>query len=199
MPAAATSASRACSCTGSGVVRLLDLLHARRHPGPERAERACGEPEAGPDLPGEAGDRGLAVGAGDRGDAARLALEQARRHQRQPAARVGVQDQRHRQRQAGERRVAEHRGGAAREGIVDERPAVGPAARQRREQRAGATARDPALSAGDLDLLPAGAADRQPWIEQARQPHPCSPPAGDTPSSHQAPPRSWAPSGRSGR
>ena len=27
----------------------------------------------------------------------------------------------------------------------------------------------------DLDLSPAGALNRQPWIEQSVQPHPCSP------------------------
>ncbi len=47
-----------------------------------------------PDLAGEMGDRGLAVGAGDGGDRARLPAIKSRRQQRQPAPRVGVGDDR---------------------------------------------------------------------------------------------------------
>ena len=48
---------------------------------------AC-KPSARPDLPREGGDRGLAAGAGDRGDGAGLAREKFRRRQGQRAARV---------------------------------------------------------------------------------------------------------------
>ena len=44
--------------------------------------------ERRPDLPREGGDRGLAAGAGDRGDGSGLAREEFRRGQRQRAARI---------------------------------------------------------------------------------------------------------------
>ena len=110
-------------------------------------------PEAGPDLAGEAGDRGLAVGAGHRDHARGLALEPPRREQREAAARILVQDQRHRKRAPGERRVREHRGGAPRHGIVDEAAPVRPAAGNRHEQGPGPDLARVGGKAGDLDLL----------------------------------------------
>ena len=92
--------------------------------------------ELGPELHREAGDRGLAAGAGHGGDPARLAAVEAGRDQRQAAPRVGVEHQRHSQPGVGQVGRGQDRGGAARDRVGDEPAAVGPAARQRREQPA---------------------------------------------------------------
>ena len=94
----------------------------------EGAERGRRVTEVAPELARETGDRSLAAGAGDRGDAARLAAEPARRDQGEPAARVGVEHQRHAERAAGKIGTGEHGGGTAGDGIGDEAAAVGAAA-----------------------------------------------------------------------
>ena len=95
-PLSARSASRRCRVIGSGVVwvergrdRALDA---------DGAEVDRGLAERLPDLAGEARDRGLAVGAGDRDHHLGLVAEPAARGDGERPARLVVQDHRHRQR-----------------------------------------------------------------------------------------------------
>ena len=64
---------------GSGEARIV--LHSGGDD-PERAEACRLKAELGPDLAGEARDRGLAGGTRDRGDRARLAAVEARSDER---------------------------------------------------------------------------------------------------------------------
>ena len=64
------------------------VFFAPRRDHADGADAGGVKPERGPDLPREGGDRGLAAGAGDRGDGAGLAREKFRRRQGQRAARV---------------------------------------------------------------------------------------------------------------
>ena len=111
----------------------------RAGPGRAQAERPEARrfaPLMTPDLPGEADHRGLAVGAGDRGDHLGLAPVEARRHERQTPARVVVGHQADRrlvvlERGSGRR---QHGDRAVVDGVIDIAAAVLPAARQGGEQ-----------------------------------------------------------------
>ncbi len=146
---------------------------------PERPERGRRLTERGPELHREAGDRGLAAGAGHRDDGARLAAIEAGRDQRQAAARIGVEHQRHAELGPGEIGRGEDHAGAARDRIGNEPAAIGPAAGQGREQPARLHRARIGAEAGDLDRgrgrASGGALHRHPRTEQAAQPHPGSP------------------------
>ncbi len=92
----------------------------------EGAEARRLQAEMAPDLPGEAGHRGLAVGSGDRRHGLGLAAMEACRHQGQPAPRVVVGDQAHRRHAGLERGPArrEHGHGAVAHRLVDVGAAV---------------------------------------------------------------------------
>ena len=79
--------------TGSGVVSAPGAPPGRRYEA-ERAEARRRVAERGPDLAREMGDRGLAVGAGDGGDRARLAPVEPGGEEGEAALRIGVGDDR---------------------------------------------------------------------------------------------------------
>ena len=93
--------------------------------------------QPGPDLTGEIGDGGLAVGAGHGDHGFRLLAEEARRHagQAQPRVGVGYYGNRTVQRNAG---GGQHGARAAPDGVGDEAAAIGPGPGQGGEQKAGA-------------------------------------------------------------
>ncbi len=123
----------------------------------ERAEARRAPAVALPDLAGEGRDRGLAVGAGDGGDGGGLGRVEARRHQREAAARVGVGDHPHRRRAGLQRGEGggvgdQHGGSALGHGLVDEAGAVGAAAGKGREEKAGLNRARIRGEAGDLRI-----------------------------------------------
>jgi hypothetical protein len=122
---------------------------------PERAERGGAGAAGDPDLAQEVGGAGLAVGAGDGDDAARLRAMKGGRHQRQRPARIGRGDQwahRHAGRPFGAFR-GEHGRGAAFDRVRDESAAIGMRARQGGEHHAGADRAAVGRQAGDRDVL----------------------------------------------
>ena len=178
-PLSARSASSRCSVIGSGVVcaercrdRALDPDGAEVHR--RLAERL-------PDLPGEARDRGLAVGAGDRDHDLGLAAEPAARGDGERAPRVVAQDHRHRSgpsaaSASGEaRRVGQdRRPRPSASAVGDELRAMRPAAGQRREEVPGARVAAVDREAGELRQRPrpvAGAprAGQEPQRLEPRQ------------------------------
>ena len=121
---------------------------------PERAEACRGVARHRPDFAGEMSDRGLAVGAGDGGDDARLAAVKPRRHKRQPTPRIGVDDDRDSVRAlaAGDQVRLRRRSGSP-------RPRVRPPRRQnaRPSKRAPGSAanRKPGRTARESAVMPA--------------------------------------------
>ena len=95
-PASASSASSACSVSGSGVVWVSGRETAPSTPDGAEVHRALAERL--PDLPGEARDRGLAVGAGHRDHHLGLVAGPARRGQRERPARIVGKNDRHAER-----------------------------------------------------------------------------------------------------
>ena len=93
-----------CSVIGSGVVRLPSP-GASEVCSPSVPRLAARLPEAGPELAGEHGDRGLAAGAGHRGDRARLRPEKSRGDPRQRGTRL-LGDQRRQLGRASRRRAS---------------------------------------------------------------------------------------------
>ena len=150
---AASSARSRCSATGSGVVSAP----GRRPAGdtrPSVPRLAAGWPSAGPDLAGEMRDRGLAVGAGDRGDRPRLPRDRSA----PPAGRGGAAGWgRRRSRRGGALSASSAERGRRRRSGSRRRPSR-PPRRQRRGRRAG---------------VPRNAANRKPgwtWRESAVSP-----------------------------
>ncbi len=102
----------------------------------ERAEAGGADAEPIPDLPREAGDRGLAVGAGDRRGEGRLAAVEAGGELGQAAARLRVDDDRNALGVGFGGAAAEHGHGALLQRLGDEDVTVGLGARERREELA---------------------------------------------------------------
>ena len=100
---------------------------------PQGAETCCRIAKPYPELAGEFDGRGLAAGAGDGDDMARLAGKELRRHQRQSPARVVI---RHQECTCGHLgvRFGQHGDGPLGDRLIDVATAVGLRARQRREQ-----------------------------------------------------------------
>ena len=96
----------------------------------QRAEAGGADAEPIPDLPGEAGDRGLAVGAGDRRREGRLAAVEAGGELGQAAARLRVDDDRDALAVGLGRGPAEHRHRTLLERLGDEDVPVGLGARE---------------------------------------------------------------------
>ena len=117
----------------------------------QRAQARGPPAEQLPDLAREFGGGGLAAGAGDRGDDARLAGEEAGRHQGQAAARVLIGDKRDAGRQLGAG-GRQHGDGALGGGLGDEAAAVGLAPRQGSEEEAGLDLARIGGESADLDL-----------------------------------------------
>ena len=91
----------------------------------QRAQARRRVPEAGPQLPGERRDRGLAAGAGDRRHDARLPCEKTRRDPRQRRPRLRGDQGRHRDCR-GDAGVAQHGHRPGRQCIGEIAAAVGP-------------------------------------------------------------------------
>ena len=109
-------------------------------------------PERGEDLARELGDRGLAAGAGDGDDRCRLGRIEARRHQRQRAARLGGAEHHHTGGTATSAPILGEDGdGALGDRIGDEAGPVGLGAGDRGEQAAGPHLAAVGGDAGDLD------------------------------------------------
>ena len=131
-PSSASRSRAAWSATGSGVVRLpYSVPSAADHA--ERADAGRLVAGGGEDLAGEIGDRGLAAGAGDGDEMRRLARMEARRDQRQRAARIVGADDRHVGLDGGIP-ARQDRDGAPGNGVGDEAGAVGGRPGQRGKQ-----------------------------------------------------------------
>ena len=104
----------------------------RRHQ-PDGADAGRGMTEPLPDLPRKGGDRGLAAGAGDRGDRRGLPRIKSRRGQRQRAARIRRDHERNAA-IARRRMIARDRDRAGCDRGIDKARAVGLAAGERKEQ-----------------------------------------------------------------
>ena len=119
------------------------------------AERCGLAAERGEDLAGEVGDRGLAAGAGDGDDGVGLRAEEARRHQRERAARLLRRQDRYAL-GAGDFGAAlyEDGGRALGDRIGNEAGAVGLGSGERGKQPAGTDLAAVGREAGDLDVSP---------------------------------------------
>ncbi len=127
----------------------------RRHS--QRAEARRGIAGRHPYLAGEMGDRGLAVGAGDGRDGARLPAVKARRQQRQPPPRIGVGDDGDVRASFGRkiecrRVVGQDRRRPARRRGAGKTPPVEPGAGQCCKQKAGANLARIGGDAGDVGI-----------------------------------------------
>ena len=105
-----------------------------RHDDAQRAEAGGTAAELGPDLAGEFGRRGLAAGAGDGRDAARLLAIEDGGHQRQAPARIGI-DQQDGAGWHGRAGLGQYRDRALGHRLVDKAPPVGPGSGQCREDK----------------------------------------------------------------
>ena len=150
----------------------------------ERAEARRRVPDRRPDLAREMHDRGLAVGAGDGGDRARLPAIELRRQQRQPALRIGVRHDRDaaalfRRKGKGFGVVGKDGSGAARHGLARETAPVLPRAGQRREQKSRLNGSRIGRETGDLEVGEPGG--RRHGSDQVSNSQPACP-AGFRPS-----------------
>ena len=160
---------------GIGRSQPRALRHAGRHQ-PESSERGRLVGAQGPELPQKVGRAGLAVGAGDGRDAARLRSRHESRHLRQTAARLGVQDQgarRHAGGPVGALRRQNGRG-SARHGIGDIVPSVMRAPRKGCEEIARLHLAAVRGDAADIDISGprwAGPAVAGSCLHQINEPH----------------------------
>jgi hypothetical protein len=180
----AASASTRCRVIGSGVVWASGGFQAPSTPVVPRL--TASRPIALPDLAGEAGHRGLAVGAGDRDHRFGLRAEPQRGGKGQRLARVLGTTSARRPRRDHRRRSARprHRSGSPRahaQRVLDEFAAMHPRARQRGERDA---------------VAHLAAVHRQPGDAALRPPAPSAPSSASVCPAPPVSPRSCAPSCR---